>query len=495
MKKRNLCLAIISGIIMALAMPKPGIWPLAWVGLAPLFVAMRASAPRTAALYGFVMAAVYFGIICFWLTIFGYLPWFASVLVLMAVPAAVFAAVSSRLMPNKIGLWGYIAVPAVWTAMQWMRSLGPLGFTWGSFAHLQANVPSIVQLGSVTGPWGIDFLICLFNLALANAIFPAPARRRFAPIAAASIIALAVIAGGNLAIESAPKPKTGANIAIIQGDLPHEVDISPEYLTIAYRRYADMTRKASASGADIVVWPETALPVRITGAWDSLVSDTARKNRVNCIIGGLDPSSDPYEPRSYNAALFYDRLGRKTGAYHKVHLVPYGEYVPLRKQMPWLERYGVRPVDVLPGKSFSVAPTEMGGVGVSICFESLFPQISRLETRNSASMLIVMTNDSWFLQTQAARGHLMMAKLRAVENRRYLIRAAGTGISAIIDPYGRSVTELDIFRSGIVSGRISPLHTFTIYTRIGDTFAYACVLVALCALGISLRRSCKPSVG
>ncbi len=480
---------------MSLAMPKPGIWPFAWVGLAPLFVAMRGSAPRAAALYGFVMAAVYFGIICSWLTIFGYLPWFASVFLLMAVPVAVFAAVSSRLMPNKIGLLGYVAVPSVWTAMQWARSLGPLGFTWGSIAHLQANVPSIVQMSSITGPWGIDFLICFFNLALANTIIPAPAKRRFGPIAIASIIALAVIAGGNLSIESAPELKTGANIAIIQGDLPHEVDISPEYLEIAYQHYSDMTRKASAAGADIVVWPETALPVRITGAWDLLVSYVARYNRVNCIIGGLDPPSDPYEPRSYNAALFYDRLGRKTGAYHKVHLVPYGEYVPLRKQMPWLERYGIRAIDIMPGKSFSIVPTEIGRVGVSICFESLFPQISRLETRNGASMLIVMTNDSWFLQTQAARGHLMMAKLRAVENRRYLIRAAGTGISAIIDPYGRSVTELEIFKDGIVSGRITPLHTLTIYTRIGDAFAYACVLVALCSLGISLRRSDKPSLG
>jgi len=165
-----------------------------------------------------------------------------------------------------------------------------------------------------------------------------------------------------------------------------------------------------------------------------------------------------------------------------VRLVPFGEFVPLREQLPFLKDYGVRPEDVAPSKKHVLVNTNVGKAGVSICFESLFPQISRQETRNGAQMLFVITNDGWFARTQCARQHLMMAKLRAVENRRYVLRAAATGISAVIDPYGRTVAELEIHKRGVVKANVAPMNGLTIYTRFGDWFVYACAVTALAGL-------------
>ncbi len=231
-----------------------------------------------------------------------------------------------------------------------------------------------------------------------------------------------------------------------------------------------MSREAARKCPDLIVWPETTLPVNITTeGWGALISRLAAQTRANYVVGGYDSSPAPSVIESYNSAHFYDRAGRKLGVYHKVRLVPYGEFVPMRGRLPFLNRYGIRDVDVLPGRSHNLVTTDIGELGTSICFESLFPQISRLETADGASLLLVITDDGWFGRTQAARGHLMMSKLRAIENGRFLVRGAATGISTIIDPYGRSLGELGIFRRGIVTGRVRPLRDLTLTRAWGTT--------------------------
>lgn len=487
MQKRNPILALFSGIVLALAMPLPGWWPLAWVGLVPLFITMNGSSPRWAAIYGFAAGAAYFGTVLFWFSIFGYLPWIAYALLAAPLYFALFAVVSSYLLPNRIGWLGYMLVPAAWTSVQWLRVFGPLGFTWGSLAHLQANVPAVIQLASITGPWGIDFLVCAFNLALAGIFMSKTTKQKLSPIAVAAVLAAVVIGWG---YEQMRQPIAGSdvNVAVIQGNLPQGMDVDDAFVKLAQNRYSLMTAQAALDKVELVLWPETTLPVDMNPDWDNYLGGLAKGCRVGCILGAYDKGPSPSDPRDYNSAFSYSPAGEKLGVYHKVHLVPYGEYVPLRKQMPWLQNYGIRDVDVLPGKSHNLLPTQKGPVGVSICFESLFPAVSRIETRQGAEALVVITNDSWFKNSQAAEQHLMMARLRAVENQRYLIRAAATGISAIIDPYGRKIGELGIFKMGIVKGHIKMLRSITMYTRIGDSFAYACAIVSLAGIILSRRR-------
>ena len=488
MRKRNLLLSILSGLLLAASMPKPGIWVAAWLGLAPLLAALRGARARDAALYGLTAGFVYYGIILFWLTIFGYLPW-CLVALKEGFWLMLFAVAAARLMPERTGWWGYLAVPAAWTVSQWARVLGPLGFTWGSLAHTQANNLPIIQLAAITGPWGIDFLLCLFSLALMGTVLSAWQRKRFRPAGAAALV-VAVVWLGGFAVLTPPLPRRGLGggfrVAVIQGALPHEINPEPSYMPVAYAVYDQMSRKVAQARPDFIVWPETTVVDNITEqCWGPFITQLAKDTNANYVIGGYDPSGDPLG-RSYNSAHFYGRDGRKLGVYHKVHLVPYGEFVPLRDRMPWLKRYGIRDVDVLPGSKHKLINTEVGKVGVSICFESLFPAVSAQETRNGASTLFIITNDAWFERTQAARHHLMMSRLRAVENRRYVVRAAATGMSAIIDPYGRIEGELPVFTRGVLTGDIAPLHGLTPYARFGDWFVFVCIGLLLAPL--ALRR-------
>lgn len=473
-------------------MPKPGLWMAAWVGMAPLMAVLRRVSWREAALYGFAAGAAYFAVVLSWVALFGYLPW-AALVALEAAFIAAFAVAAARMMPDRIGWFGYLAVPAAWTVMQWTRSLGTFSLTWGSLAHTQADNLPIAQLASITGPWGVDFLVCLVNLALAGLLIPEDGIRRLRPAVAAVGLVGAVWIWGWMAQSSSPAYHAGLKVAVVQGNMARSLHSPPEDTGRTFETYAALSRQAAMAKPDFIVWPETTLATDLSNpGWNAVLSDLARGTNANYVIGGYDAAPDPAVFESYNGAHFFSRDGAKLGVYHKVRLVPYGEFVPLRESMPFLKRYGVRTLDVLPGEGHLLIDTEFGKAGVSICFESLFPQIPRLETLSGAQMLFVITNDSWFEKTQAARHHLMMAKLRAIENRRFVVRAASTGISAIIDPYGKASDELGIFRQGIVTGAVTPLSDLTPYTRFGDYFAYLCLALAAAGL-VASRLTCSPS--
>lgn len=476
--KRKLLMAICSGAVLALAMPKPGISVLAWIGLAPLLAALDGSRWTRAALLGFLTGLVYFSIILYWIWLFGYLPW-ALLAIAQAVYYALFGLVASRLMPSRIGWWGYIAVPAAWTAMQWSRSLGIYAFPWGGFAHVLANDTPVIQVASITGVWGIEFLVCAFNLTIAEVALH---RRRSWAAVAVPVIVAAVVLGGFFETPRAASPHAGRKIAIIQQNMEHDVVPEYGYVTDSFDACVKMSIPAAKAGAKLIVWPETALPTEITdNGCGASIAALASATRTEYLVGGYDPGPKSTNG-SYNAAHLYGVDGVKKGVYRKVHLVPFGEFVPLRNLLPFLKNYAIRDRDVLPGNEHVLLNSRIGRLGVSICFESLFPQIARQETANGAEVLVVTTNDSWFAHTQAARQHLMMSKLRAVENRRYVIRAALTGISAIIDPWGRAVREIGLFKRGVLIGDVTPLHRLTIFTRLGQYFAYLCALITLGSL-------------
>lgn len=453
---------------------------MAWIGLVPLIAAVHNTRALYAALYGLMAGLVYFGVILYWISIFGYLPW-VLVAIKEAVFYAAFAVAASRFVPGRAGFKGYIIVPSVWTALQWLRSLGTYAFTWGSFAHTQTASPVVLQIASLAGPWLIDFTVCLVNLALAECVLSSKRRACSASIAIAAIII--VWAAGFMIIKNAPLMRPNTKVAVIQGNVDQNVVPDLDYLADTYVKYSAMSTKAVDNGAKVIVWPETTMPAEITDAgWGGVLSGLAAKSKATYIIGAYAPSSDPHNPLNYNSALCYASDGKCLGAYHKVRLVPFGEFVPLRDYLPFLENYGIRAQDVLAGESHVLIRTGIGKIGISICFESLFADVSRNETINGANALFIITNDAWFEHSSAAQGHLMMSKLRAVENRRYVVRGAATGISAIIDPYGRVKNKLGIFKRGIVYGEIEPLRAITPYTRFGDWLAYLCVLISLTAV-------------
>lgn len=476
-------LSIASGLILALALPKQGMWAAAWVGLTPLFIALCGVRARWAAICGLVAGVVYYGIILYWVTLFGGLPWILLV-IYQAAYFALFAELCSWLMPNRIGRWAFIAVPAVWVTMQYVRTLGPYGFIWGSFAHTQVENLPIAQIASITGTWGIDFIVCLMSLALAVAI--TSRGRQFAPFMVATLVTLGICIFGINCLH-APLIHGDRPVAIIQGNMRNDFDPVPNYTDLAYKTYSRLSLEAAKSKPDLILWPETALPVDLTKpGWDNLLGPLARLAGADLLVGGYDPQNNAYG--SYNALHLYNAKGEKTKVYRKVQLVPFGEFVPLRNRLPWLANYGVRPDDVLRGRDHTLLDTQAGRVGVSICFESTFPQIARCETHAGAELLCIVTNDSWLKRTPAVREHMMMSKLRAIENRRFVLRAAETGISTVIDPFGRTQKKLGILQQGIILENVCPRRDLTLYTRWGDWFALLCATITVsCLLAISWR--------
>lgn len=450
--------------------------------------ARRGVRPLHAALLGFITGCVYFGAILYWVLLFGRLPW-ALLTVVEALWFALFAWAASVIVARSSGVFRHAAVPITWTAVQWLRSLGPYAFTWGSFAHTQANALPIIQVGALTGPWGIDFFVCTANLILANTILPPEGRRRWRPLAGLAVVTALLSACYWIQPEPGQYSGRGMTVAIVQPSLTHTVNPPPDYAAHAFDVYRNMSLDAAKHWPSLIVWPETALTTVITQpGWGAVLSKLAAETRTSYLVGGYDATEDPAERRSYNAAHLYGPDGRKLGVYRKVRLVPYGEFVPMRDSLPWLRNYGIRDVDVLPGTSHKPLELPAAKIGVAICFESLFPGISRSAVRQGAEALFVLTNDSWFGRTQAAKQHLMMARLRAVETRRYAVRAASTGISAVIDPYGRVCERIGIFQRGSIVRRIGLRKELTCYVRWGDWFAYLCAAWTIWRLPVGGSR-------
>ena len=489
-RHRQVILAAVSGLILGLSMPLPGWWPLAWVGLVPLFVAIRDVRPGRAALLGLVTGMVYCGFFARWLFIFGTLPWFA-VITFQALYIALFAALYARVSRLRPQWLPFVLVPAAWVSVQFVKSLGVSACTWGSLAHTQANFLPAIQIAAVTGSWGIDFVVCLVNFAIGVAVTDR-ARSRTALVVAGAVM-IAALGFGTLSLATSPPAKDGHRVAILQGNMYNHGNL-PNYPRRVYERYLALTLEAAEHKPDIILWPETAIPTTIQSpGWADEIAGLANRAGSWVLMGGYDLSADPGLRGYYNALLAFSDEGQQKDAYHKAHLVPFGEFVPFRDYLTFLKRYHVRVDDVLPAETHDLIDTPIGKLGTSICFESTFSQIAGVETRNGAEVLVVASNDAWFEGSSATYQHFAAARLRAVENRRFLLRAASTGISAVIDPYGRVRHKLGVSREGMIMDTVVPSRTLTLYSRFADWLAYLCLPLTAICLFISPRKPEKHS--
>ena len=469
--------SVISGLALAAAFPRPGVWPLAWVALVPFLLAIRRSDWKRSALLGVAAGFAYFGALLYWIGLFGALPWFLLSLFqgLYFVP---FALAYGTL--AKQGPWlRLLTVPAAWTACEWLRSIGFLGFTWGDLAISQYRNLPFVQLASVTGTWGLTYLLVMGNEAAADLVEGWRTGSRKAGLIRLGALAAAVAivhlwGAGQMADRPSGKP---IRVAAVQGSIDQDQPMTDAYTRSAMSVYARLTRDAARFHPDLVIWPETVIPGDFPTEYriQQRVSSLARELRTELMVGSSAydyPTPVPL-PRLYNAAFLFDRCGDLVGRYYKVHLVPFGEVVPLRRYLPLLERYRVTEQDYDPGPGLF----PIRNYGVMICFESIFPPIARELVRKGAGLLIVTTNDCWFKRTAAPEQHLAFSVFRAVENRRCVVRNATTGISCLIDSTGRVTKRLGLWRRGVLFGRVRWEFGTTFYAKHGDWFAMLCMAV------------------
>jgi apolipoprotein N-acyltransferase len=491
-------LGLLSAVLLALAFPTFNVPWLAFVGLVPLLWATRQAGVWAAAWLGLLAGTVFFTINLFWLThamtVYGHVPRVLAVglLLLLAlylgVYVGVFAFVWAWVGPRS--LVGQILLPpTLWTALEFVRTYALTGFPWGFLAYTQAGNLPLIQMAAWTGMYGVSWILVLSNAVLVATLDRGVPlfRRGLALIALTGVISsLWFLGADRLGVPDAGRP---FQVAALQGNVPQDIKWLPEVREEILQRYERLALKASEAGPSLIVWPETAIPY-LLGADARIrarVEALARQGGTHLLVGSPDAEvASP--PRYFNSAFHVTPDRGIVGRYDKVHLVPFGEYIPLRPILGFVNKLAQGAIeDFQAGQEYTVF--DLGGArfGVTISYEVYFPDQVRRYIQAGGDFLVNITNDAWYGRTAAPYQHLAMVVFRAVENNAYLVRAANTGISAVVHPTGRVLVASDLFEEGILVETIRTRPRGTFYTRFGDVFAWLAVLGGVAAM---IARGC-----
>jgi apolipoprotein N-acyltransferase len=486
--------AFIAGIATSLAFPPAGAWPIAFVGLVPLLMVLRGRSLLAGALLGACFGVGMFGASLYWIGLFGVLAWSALV-ALSAASIAVFGAAATLLERVEQPILRAVALAAAWTSVDWIRGMWPLGgFTWTSLGTSQVADRWLLPLASITGVWGITFVVVVANVAIAVAI---ERRGRGGWRPALVVAACAVVAPSLLPAASASG--SPISVAVVQVDVRVPADVSPvQEDQIVAQRNIDAHRSLVGvePRPDLVVWGEGALDPgaladpATTDAVRRVIAEVGAPTLVGAVVNDPDGSQ-------HTSALAFNGSGALEDRYDKVHLVPFGEYVPWRSRLSWIGAISQIPVDRVPGERIdTIAQAGLPIYGTPICFENSFPSIARTMVRAGATFLVVPVNNASYGFTAAAAQHLQFSQMRAVETGRWVIDAGVAGISAFIDPDGAVVSRTGLFENTILRGELRPSSAQTPYVRFGDWVPVASLLVCGMTILIPRRRTMtRPAPG
>ncbi len=502
---RDVALAVASGLCLSAAFPTLELAPLAWVGLVPVLIAIRGRSVRAAFGLGWLTGLTFFVATCYWIvyTIGHYtdlpVPLAAILLVMMSSVLAVYhgAFTAGLRWLERRELPAVWIAPALWVTLEWMRGWFFIGFPWAGLGYSQYRFHDLTQLAEVTGVYGVSAVLVLFNVVVEAVLRERGAGvvRRLPALVTLTVLLVVLPAAGRwrLAVLAA-RPTVGTmRVGITQGNVQQDRKWDPSFQTETMRRYRELTLAAVAHGAQLVVWPETAAPFffQEDGPLRDEMLAIARDAGVPVLFGTPAFRQDPRgRIVQLNRAVLLEADGSEGGTYDKMQLVPFGEYVPFGSILFFVDQM-VTAVGQLGAGTVPTVFGEPGGrFGGLICYEGIFPGLSRLFVRDGADFLVNVTNDAWYGRTAAPRQHLLQGTFRAIENRVPIVRAANTGISAIIGADGRIVWEGPLFEQLWYVDEVSWTGTRTFYTRFGDVFVWSCAAVTVAALlaGFAARR-------
>ena len=503
-------LVLLSAVLQILIFPLPGLYVLSWFALAPLIVALLEARPAgelevpgsprlepaTAAqgfLLGYVSGIIWYAGTCYWIfdtmRLYGGLniPMALLVLVLfccyLGLYHGLFGLLVAVLAHRRDNRWALVMAPILWVAVELARTR-VTGFPWNLLGTAQVDNVALSRIAGWTGVYGISFEIVLVNVAMAAAfLLPRPKR---GPMLVAALAAAAVLQAGSLV--QAPASKADRKALLVQQNIPVSADWTPDYFQQTLSELTSLTGKSAADKAakiDLIVWPESPAPFFSNDPrFRSLISDLARAIDAYIIVGAIG-SNGPHlnaDAPVFNSAALVDSRGEWIARYDKVHLVPFGEYLPfpslfsfaggLTKEVGRFER------------GTSRTPLDRAGepLGIFICYESVFPDEVRQFAYNGAQVFVNISNDGWYGDSGAFAQHLNQTRMRAIENDRWLLSATDTGVTASIDPFGRIVARLPRKQRAALVAPYALTSVTTFYTRHGDWFAYTCAIISIVAL-------------
>jgi apolipoprotein N-acyltransferase len=390
---------------------------------------------------------------------------------------------------------GYSAVwfaPVLWVALELGQTYIFSGFPWEVLGNGVYRFPLLLQAADLSGVYGLSFLLALINVSLFAAFFPAKGRGshlRHLPLVA--LLVLAWVGYGYYRLGEVDQKMAQAprmKVAVVQGNIKQGDKWKKEMVQATLDRYGELTRKVK--GARLVVWPETAAPFFFlrTPQFSAQVQETAKASGAYLLFGAPAWELTGAGESFFNRAYMLSPQGEVVGYYDKAHLVPYGEYVPLKRYLPFLGKMVPMVGDFAEGPVGKVVDLPEGPVGPLVCYESIFPYLSRAQVENGARLLLNITNDAWYGTTSAPYQSLAIAAVRSAEAHVAMARAANTGISAFVDPAGRILWQSGLFVPAAEAMDLPLLTGGTLYTRYGDWFAWACVALAGLALILPRRR-------
>jgi apolipoprotein N-acyltransferase len=506
-----------------LAFPKFDLNLLAWVALIPLLYAVEGQRLRAVFGYSMLQGLVFYVLSLYWAVIplhtFADAPMWMAVgpMLLLAAVEALFVAgtmLAAILVSRPLRIPLLLTLPIAWAAVEWLRTFFPIGFPWNLVGYAAYRNLGLIQFAEITGVYGVSALIVFFN-AVIYTVMSAPAsanRLKVRSLSALTGLMVAAMVFSGLRISQLEQQKYDGKlkIAMVQGNIPQSIKWDPNFRPASFKVYVDQTMRAAQEHPDLIAWPEAAAAFYVQPndyyPLAALASDREYRDRLlelardahtPILFGAPALRFGPTEIDSFNRAYLVSAEGKIVDYYDKIDLAPFAEYVPARSLFGFfVHKVVVGLGEFVPGQGQPLFNVKGARLAVLICYEGIFPDLSRRAVAQGANVLLNITNDAWYGNSSAPYQLLAMSALRSVETHTPMVRVANTGISAVIQPDGDITARTELFTRGTEIRTIQWRRGRTIYTVVGDLFAETCFGLSVIGLILSfvVRRRAQPDV-
>jgi apolipoprotein N-acyltransferase len=488
---------VLTGLLLAASFPKIQQGYLAWIALIPLIIFIRqTNRPGKAFAGGFIAGFVHLLLLQLWIpdVLMQYgglspvLAWagYALELILLSLFFGV-ACLLTNLLIRRGGDPYIFSFPFILIAMEYLQNFIPFGgYPWNLIGYSQSNYRTLIQIADWTGVYGVSFLTLFFNASLLWIFlrFRGGIKSVWPFAASLCLIAFSLVYG-TIALHRWDAIQPSFHAVMLQGNV--SFNDSTAVLEENYRTgYLKRAEQLDPAGMDLLIIPESPSPIMYQ--YDPEYRRTCDALAKKYSMGLVFNNNREERGQFFNSAYFINHKGELADVYDKMHLVPFGEYIPLKKSFQFIRTISKDVSEYSRGRSYRVV--RLGGrpANAVICFEMVFPGLVRRFVRQGSQLMLNLTNDGWYGDSSAPYQHLAIARWRAIENRRYLLRATNSGVSAVIEPTGRIQQSTGILKQAVCRGRFAFIETQTFYTRYGDIFVFVCVIIACGFLALALSR-------
>jgi apolipoprotein N-acyltransferase len=518
-------LACASGVFLGLSFPNYNLTMLAWVGIAFLILASLDASAKEAPRYGFLHGLFFYPTCLPWIDVvirqYGNVDPFdaAGILALIGIAGGIILMIFSssvaflsrrasrtrahtrdksfHIIPGlPIAAAPFLLAPFLWITLEYARTHLPIiGFPWNLTGYAASNNLAFLQIAALAGIWGLSLLIASFNALLAAAAYFRTRRL----IAATAITALALIIIALAGPHLIPQAPARYVAHLVQTNFPQSEHYPADWMDTHQNELSQLEQISIDAGRrdpGLIIWPEVPAPFSAADVkFKQLEQDITRTSGDYLLIGVVDWRIGPSQNgagnlwQASNSAVLYNPAGERAYSYDKIHLVPFGEYVPLRNWIKFAGRLTADISDFTPGKTYNIGRLPGGTFGTFICYEAIFPSEIRNFTKNGAQLLINISNDGWFGRSAAPAQHLMMSRVRAVENRRWLLRDTNNGYTVSVDPYGRIAASLPTDVRSQLDAPFDFRTDSSLYSLLGDWLPWLSILLSLLLLSPKIRST------